>query len=309
MNIIGEIFYWVLNASILGAIAGLIVLLLRKVKFLPRFGVYLLWLLPGLRLWIPVGIANKYSLLNLLSQYVTKTIVVWTSEHGTDLTMTNSLQAAAQYFPIVYKTPLLKDIFNVAGFIWLIVAIAAILCSITLYFITNSALKDAEHLSANLYQSEKVISPAVYGILKPKIILPVGVVDTDLAYILKHEQLHVRRKDNLWRVIAVITACVHWFNPLCWLSLKYFFTDMELACDAGVLKKLPANNKKAYASALLACSSNLGKTYYASAFGGAKTRLRIEAILSYKKLTLLSILSFSLLFIVIALTIITNATG
>jgi beta-lactamase regulating signal transducer with metallopeptidase domain len=82
---------------------------------------------------------------------------------------------------------------------------------------------------------------------------------------------------------------------------------MELACDAGVLKKLDDSSKKEYASALLACSTN--KTYYASAFGGAKTRLRIENILSYKKLTLFSGLCFAALFIVIAVTVITNAAG
>ena len=82
---------------------------------------------------------------------------------------------------------------------------------------------------------------------------------------------------------------------------------MELACDVGVLKKLDDNSKKVYATALLSCSA--GKTYYASAFGGAKTKLRIENILSYKKLTLLSGLCFATLFIVIAVTVITNAVG
>jgi beta-lactamase regulating signal transducer with metallopeptidase domain len=82
---------------------------------------------------------------------------------------------------------------------------------------------------------------------------------------------------------------------------------MELACDAGVLKKLADNDKKAYASALLSCS--VGKTYYVSAFGGAKTKLRIENILSYKKLTLSSALCFAALFIAVAVTVITNAVG
>ena len=137
--------------------------------------------------------------------------------------------------------------------------------------------------------------------------MPANIANADLEYILKHEQIHIHRRDNLWRVVAVITACVHWFNPLAWIFLKCFFNDMELACDAGVLKKLDDNGKKKYASALLACST--GKTYYASAFGSAKTRLRIENILSYKKLTLVSGLCFAALFIVVALTVITNAVG
>jgi len=108
-------------------------------------------------------------------------------------------------------------------------------------------------------------------------------------------------------MIAVITACIHWFDPLAWVFLRYFFTDMELACDSGVLKNLNDNDKKTYAEALLSCSA--GKTYYASAFGGARTRIRIQNILSYKKLTFVSGICFAALFIVIAVTVITNAVG
>ncbi|MCL1791638.1 MAG: M56 family metallopeptidase [Peptococcaceae bacterium] len=305
---IGDIFYWVLNISILGSVAGLIVMFLRRVSVFPRFGVYLLWTLPLIRFWIPVGIANQYSLLSFISQYTTKTIVVWEVIPGSPaFSMTNSIQAAESYFPIVYKTNLLKNIWHIAGTIWVIVAVAAILCSVLLYIFTKAALKDAEHIKENIYQSDKVFSPAVYGIIKPKIILPADVAKTGLEYILKHEGIHIRRRDNLWRVVAVVTACVHWFNPFVWFCLKYFFSDMELACDAGVLKTLKDNDKKDYAAALLACSA--GKTYYASAFGGAKTKLRIENILSYKKLTLFSSLCFAALFMAVAVTVITNAAA
>ena len=305
---LGDIFYWVLNISILGSAAGLIILLLHRIRALPRFVVYLLWLLPFVRLWMPIGLANKYSLLSFISRYATKTIVVWEAMPGLpNLSMTNSIQAAESYFPIVYKTNLLKDIFNIASMIWIIVVAAAILCSVLLYIFTKSTLKNSEPIKDNLYRSDKILSPAVYGIIKPKIILPANIADADLEYILKHEQIHIRRRDNLWRVLAVITACVHWFNPFVWIFLKCFFTDMELACDAGVLKKLDDNSKKAYASALLACSA--GKTYYVSAFGGAKTRLRIKNILSYKKLTLVSGLCSAAFFIIVAVAVITNAVG
>ena len=301
----GDVFYWTLNMSILGSVAGIVVLLLRRIKVLPRVGVYLMWVLPLIRFWAPIGIANKYSLLSLISQYTTKTVVVW--EQAPEYTMTNSIQAATEYFPIEYKTDLLKDIFNLSGIIWAIIAAAAILCSILLYIFTKSALKDAKHIKENIYRSGNVLSPAIYGIYKPKIILPMGISDADLEFILMHEQIHIRRRDNLWRVIAVITVCVHWFNPLVWVFLKCFFADMELACDAGVLKNLDESKHKGYASALLSFSA--GKSYYASAFGGAKTRPRIENILSYKKLTLASLLCFAALFVIIAVTIITNAVG
>ena len=305
---IGEIFYWVLNVSILGSAAGLIVLILRRIRVLPRFGVYLLWALPFVRLWMPVGLASKYSLLTLVSQYATKTIIVGESVPGSPgFSMTNSVQAAESYFPVVYKSDLLRTVFNIAGMVWLLMAAAAVLCNVILYIITKSTLKDAKHTKGNIYISDKVLSPAVYGIIKPRIILPATVSTSDINYILEHERIHIRRLDNLWRVIAVITSCVHWFNPLVWIFLKYFLTDMELACDAGVLKKLGEGGKKTYAITLLSCST--GKTYYASAFAGAKTKLRIENILSYKKLTLASGICFAVFFTIIAIAVMTNAAG
>jgi len=306
MIMAGEVFYWVLNVSILGAAAGIIVLLIRRIRTLPRFAIYLLWALPLIRLWMPVGLANKYSLLNFISQYATKTIVVWEPAPGLpEFTMTNSLQAATSYFPVEYKTDLLKNMFNTAGMVWIIVTTAAILCSVLIYILTKSALKGIVHIEGNIYRSDKVLSPAVYGIIKPKIILSADITDADMEYILAHERTHIRRCDNLWRVIAVFTVCVHWFNPLAWIFLRCFFTDMELACDAGVLKRLDDDGKKEYSLTLLSVAS--GKTYYASAFGGAKTRLRIENILSYKKLTLISGICLAVLFTAIAVTLITNA--
>jgi beta-lactamase regulating signal transducer with metallopeptidase domain len=303
--LLGQLFYWALNLSILGSLVGLIVLLLRRLKPLPKFGVYLLWALPLIRLWLPIGVGSKYSVLGLIPRYITRTVIVW--QETPAFSMTNSIQAAGQYFPIVYKTDTLGRIFEIGGAVWAIVTLAAVLCTASLYFITKSAVKDAKHVRDNIYQSNKVLTPAVYGMFRPKIILPPNISDDDLAYILLHEQTHIRRRDNLWRIVAVLTACLHWFNPLVWLFLRCFLADMELACDAGVLKKLGQNEKKPYAAALL--NNAAGRTYYASAFGGSKTRLRIERILSYKKLTLFSGICFVAFFIVITVTVITNAVG
>jgi len=302
------IFYWVLNMSIIGFAAGIIILIIRCIKILPRFGIYFLWVLPLIRFWIPVGFANKYSLLNLVSQHAVKTITVWEPiTYVPNLTMSNSVQAVTEYFPMEYKTDILKNIFNIAGIVWVSVAIVAVLISLLFYILTKYSLRNAKHIKDNIYCSDKLLSPAVYGILKPKIMLPTNFNEANLEYIIRHEQIHIRRLDNLWRLIAIITACIHWFNPLVWILLKYFFIDMELACDAGVLKNLDGGSKKKYAEALLSCS--LGKNHYASAFRSTKTKLRIERILSYKKLTFLSGLCFAVLFIVIAVTIVTNGVG
>lgn len=301
---LSELFYWVLNISIIGSVTGLVVLGLRKIKTLPRFAIYVLWVLPLIRFWLPFGIANQYSLLNLISRYTTKTVLIW--DELPQLTTTNSIMGAKTYFPIEYKTDLLENVFKVASLVWIILCCAAILTSVLLYLLTKSELKSAEILRGNIYKSDRITAPAVYGVMRPKIIIPATIADGDIDYIILHEQVHIARRDNLFRIIAVITACVHWFNPLSWVFIKYFFIDMELACDAKVLKNLNERQNKEYALAILTCAS--GKTFFASAFGGAKTKVRIETILSYKKLTMLSSLCFAALVIAIAVILITNAT-
>ncbi len=301
---LSELFYWVLNISIIGSVTGLVVLSLRKIKALPRLAIYVLWLLPLIRFWLPFGIANDYSLLNLISKFTTRTVVIW--EEVPQLTTTNSIMGARAYFPIEYKTDLLENVFKVASLVWIIVCCAAILTSVFLYFLTKSELKSMEHIKSNIYKSDRIAAPAVYGVIRPRIVIPTALADGDIDYILLHEQVHIARRDNLLRVIALLTACVHWFNPLSWVFLKYFFADMEMACDAKVLKSLNESQTKEYALTILTCASS--KTFFASAFGGAKTKVRIETILSYKKLTLLSSLCFATLVMVIAVIIITNAT-
>ena len=304
---LAEVFYWVVNMSILAGFTGLIVALLRKIPKIPRFAVYLLWLLPLIRFWVPFGPVSQWSLLSLISRFTTRTVMIQSELGAPEFSMSNSIQAADSYFPIVYKSDLLRNIFAVSSVIWAVIAAAAILTSIFLYTVTKRELRDARHLRGSIWQSGKITSPAVYGIFRARIIIPDFVSEQDLPYILTHEKVHIQRRDNLWRVIAIITACVHWFNPLSWIFLKWFLADMELACDSKALRILGEDHAKEYASALLSCAA--GKSFFASAFGGARTRVRIENILSYKKLTVLSTLAFGALLAAVAFVLITNAAG
>ncbi len=301
---LAEIFYWVINASIIASAIGVIILALRKIGRIPRFAIYFLWIIPLLRFWIPFGFVNQYSFLNIISKFTTKTVEL----HGImpAFSVSNFLMSADNYFPIKYKTELLKNVFTIAAGIWIVVAMAAILTSIALYFLTKNELRSALLIKDNIYSSEKIISPAVYGIFHPKIILPIKITGNAFDYIIMHENVHIHRKDNLLRVVAVITACVHWFNPLSWIFLKNFLCDMELACDDKVLKNLNKTQVSEYAFTILDCAS--GKSFYASAFGGSKTKIRVENVLSYKKLTLLSSVFLTLLVIIIVLVFITNAS-
>ncbi len=300
-----EIFYWVFNMSITAALAGVLIMLVRLVKQIPRRFTVLLWAIPFIRMTIPFGLNSPYSLMSLLSKITTKTIVVYHPTEDVSFSMMNSVMAADTYFPITYKVDILENIFNVASIIWIIVSLAIILMLTVTYFTTIYEVKDSTHLRDNIYLSEKVMSPAVYGIIKPRIILPASYRDRDIELIILHEKTHIRSLDNLWRIVAFVIAAVHWFNPLCWLFLKEFLADLELSCDERVLATLGPNRAKEYATSLL--ESRQGTTVFASAFGGAKIRTRIENILSFKRLTWLSLTVFIALMGVIFYVLLTNA--
>ena len=213
---------------------------------------------------------------------------------------------ANSYFPITYKVNLLENLFNIASVVWLIVALAAILALAIIYFVTLGEVRDAKKLKDNIYISDKIKTPAVYGIINPKIILPTEYDANRLNFILMHEKSHIKRKDNFIRLLSLIVVCVHWFNPFAWLLLKMLYSDIELACDESVLSKCTEAERKEYAYTLLSTAEKTN--VFAASFGGSKIRIRIENILSYKKISVLSIVAFSSLIIAICYVLLTNAS-
>ena len=296
-------FYWIVNMSICGAVVGGVVFLIGKISRIPRKVQCILWGIPFLRMWIPFGIQNPYSLMTLIAGFTAKSVTV--VNDTIPVSAMNFVMQAESYFPIQYKTPELAWVFRVAGILWAVLAAALLLALLLCYGATKAELRDACHIGDNMYLSEKILSPAVYGIFRPRILIPTAWAQKDLKYVQMHENSHIRRKDNLWRTLAVTTACVHWFNPFSWVFLKTFLETLELACDEAVLDRCEQEESKAYAAALLDCAES--KHIYASAFGGASVRIRIEKILSYKKLSVFSMCVFGILVLAVGYVLLTNA--
>jgi beta-lactamase regulating signal transducer with metallopeptidase domain len=275
-----DVFYWVLNLSIHGSLVCLLIWALRAIRRIPRRLVYLLWLGPLVRLTVPFGTSLPWSVMGLLRRLGSRTVTIPASG---DWVTTNTLQAADSYFPIVYKTDALRGLFEACAMIWCIGAAACVLTMAALYWMTLRELRDTKPLGDGVYASEKVASPGLVGVLRPRILVPQGFDGKLLRYVLAHERVHKKRLDNLWRLIALAVCCVHWFNPVVWYSLKLFFTDMELSCDEAVTRRLSGPKRREYALALLSAAQ--GRDLFVSAFGGAKLRLRVERVLSYRRLS------------------------
>jgi beta-lactamase regulating signal transducer with metallopeptidase domain len=89
-----------------------------------------------------------------------------------------------------------------------------------------------------LLSSGEVDVPAVYGLVRPVVILPahstVWLEDRRTA-VLQHELVHIIRFDWIVRVAARIARAVYWFNPLAWWAVRRLDLEQELACDEEVL--------------------------------------------------------------------------
>ncbi|MEM6793377.1 MAG: M56 family metallopeptidase, partial [Acidobacteriota bacterium] len=110
--------------------------------------------------------------------------------------------------------------------------------------------------AVRLLETPEIEGPATCGgVARPAILLPPGFFDSLLPaqqrHALLHELAHLRRLDSIWLLVAQILAAVHWFNPLIWLALRRFRSDLEMACDATVLTRLAAEDRRGYGRTLL----------------------------------------------------------
>ena len=87
--------------------------------------------------------------------------------------------------------------------------------------------------------------------------------------------------------------------------MKRFLEDMELACDEAAIADYSKAQRKEYALSLVNCAERT--SLFASGFGGAKLRTRVETIMSYEKMTCFSALCFSILTVSILVVLLTNA--
>lgn len=98
-------------------------------------------------------------------------------------------------------------------------------------------------------------TPALFGIFRPRLLLPVEMVErldeSELRHVLLHELVHLKRGDLVVNWTMIILRAAHWFNPAVWLAFRRLRAEQELACDAAVMARLAANERRDYGRTLL----------------------------------------------------------
>ena len=310
-----ELFLKIVNMSISASWVVIAVLTLRFcLKKAPKWVNVLLWGIVAARMVFPFSIESVLSLIPsaetisptvMMEQTPSVQTGVPALNHVINPVISSSFTPApgASANPLQIWIPVLTGI-------WLFGIAALFLYSAVSYWRLHRKVCEAVILRGNIYQSEKVCSPFVLGIIKPKIYLPYHMDSREMDHVIAHEQTHIRRKDHWWKPLGFLLLTIHWFNPLMWLSYILLCQDIELACDEKVIRKMSNEQRADYTQALVACSVDRRLiTACPLAFGEIGVKERVKSVMNYKKPAFWIVLASVIVCAVIAVCFLTNPIG
>jgi len=279
-----EVFIHLLNISITAGWIVLVVLLLRLFPKIPKWIVCLFWAVVGLRLILPFSIESSFSLIPSPQVIPQDIAVSQTPAIYSGIPAVNAAVNPLFTTHIAHHENFLEQILSVASWVWLAGVGLMLLYSLISYGSLRWKVRASLPFRDNAYLCDDVDFPFVFGAIRPKIYLPSDMEESQLQYVLSHEQAHIRRRDHLWKPLGFFLLTVYWFNPLLWVAYILLCRDIEQACDEKVISRLDNAGKKGYSQALLSCSSGHRIIMACPvAFGEVSLKTRIKGILHYKK--------------------------
>ncbi|MEK3835374.1 M56 family metallopeptidase [Paenibacillus sp. FSL R7-0128] len=309
-----DLWISILNMSITASYVAVAVMLARVLlRRAPKIFSYMLWSAVMIRLILPVSFTSSFSILRLAGpagssgtgqlQFVPKNIgrqaqpAVDTGT-GSAGSLWNSLLPPVA--PSASVNPV-QVILWAGSMIWLTGVIVLLLYSVFSYVRIMRSVRTATIVKRHVFETDQIMTPFVFGFLKPRIYIPAGMSEQELSHILLHEQTHINRRDYLIKPLMFLLVILHWFNPLMWLSFVLMSKDMEMSCDEAVIRKLGPQVKSSYSGSLLGFSTRRSGLMTGSplAFGESSVKARIKHILAYRQPTSGSVAAFTLVLVIL----------
>ena len=253
-------------------------LLLKKV---PRRVICVLWALVALRLMLPVSVESPVSMIPettaILQEAVDTTLI------HPEAVPSDRIPTEAQEGSTATEAGGGQQI-SPLPLVWC-VGVALMLCYLLLSYLRMGHLvAEAVPEAGNIWICDAVTTPFILGLLQPRIYLPSGLSGETKAYVIAHEQSHLRWKDHWWKPLAFVLLAVYWFDPFVWAAYGLVCRDIEFACDERVVRRFGMAEKKAYSVALLECSVRKRLVLACPvAFGETAVAKRVRNVLNYKK--------------------------
>lgn len=306
-----NIFVYLLHNSIAVCVVILTVFAVRLfLRRAPKKYSYILWSIVGIYLLCPIRLSSPISIYSLINN-VSDTFL---EHHSLPLNAKNFADKNKTYNEKNQKTKdsnkskfdnvsstnknqkTKQNQNNTAGtenisqsltvtttaYIWLCGCIVLLVRNLFLIWRTKQTVLMAIRRKDNIYESECISTPFVLGIVRPKIYIPFNLSEQEREYILKHEQYHIRRKDQIIKICAYILCVIYWFQPLIWFAYFVMIRDMEMSCDEYVLKNSKSDIRAAYSTSLLKLATKT-EDFNAGlpAFGESDIRKRVKNIMKF----------------------------
>jgi beta-lactamase regulating signal transducer with metallopeptidase domain len=293
----------ILEMSTAGGILILGIILLRclTIDLLKKRTFVILWQIVLLRLLLTITIPMKFSIANLIASLSGNKEVLYASRD-----ILNSSAAGGVKSTEPLTTGVIHPELPIITIVWLVGAVLFFGIFLFLYRKEYKRMQEAlpinnsdfiNHWLANkpikrdikVMTADFITTPVTYGIIIPRIILP-KIMDLSntkqLECVMTHELVHIKRFDNMLKIVSIIALCIHWFNPLTWVMYFLLNRDLELSCDEKVLSMLGENEKQFYAYTLIGLAEQKARmNLIYNGFGKNAIKERITTIMKYKKMT------------------------
>lgn len=290
-----------LQMSIFGAIMILAIIVIRvlSINRLPKKTFIVLWGIVLLRLFVPFSFPSPFSAYSLVRNHIPAL------QETDGLENVNIFPILPDGVPVMDNNMQVQTAADISPYliVWGIGLIACTMFFTVSYskcrreFRESLPVKNefiikwtAEHRLTRhieIRQSSRISAPLTYGVFKPIILMPKSTKWDDtkqLAYILAHEFVHVRRFDAATKLLLTAAVCIHWFNPLVWVMYILSNRDIELSCDEAVVRSFGNSTKSAYALTLINMEEKKNTlTPLCNGFSKNVIEERITAIMKIKK--------------------------
>ena len=300
-----QVMITLLNMSMTAGLTALFVMALRLLyKRLPKRFSCVLWMVVIFRFLCPFSLQSAYSLLPFYSNPLEQRIVYEATpsiDSGVffiDRPVNQVLEQTMAVSNHVTSVNPIQILLFVMLVVWEAGMLAFFLCHfagyIRLKWRLGTAVKIQEADPGQgagtcrrpehaIYESDRIPGAFVMGIFRPVIYLPANLTEVERECILRHERIHIRRRDYIVKLLGLLMVMVHWFNPIAHVSFRLFCRDMEMSCDEAVVGQLGEGGKKQYSLALLSAAEKENGARLPLAFGESHTKSRIKNVLNYKK--------------------------
>ena len=138
-----------------------------------------------------------------------------------------------------------------------------------------------------IYENRLIKSPMMVGFGKPRVLLPSeALLPEEYEFVLRHELTHYKRGDLWYKMLLMLAASVHWFNPFIGFMCRNAENDIEITCDEAVVKAMEGDRRQEYCATILNImrrGQNSPLLLSTSFYGGKKfLKSRFAAVLNPK---------------------------